>query len=52
MKWSREYREQRDLGNDQAHFVCVKMPAICGMRSVMVRSNDNSAFMRTDPTNE
>jgi hypothetical protein len=40
-------------GNDQAHFVRVKMPAICGMRSVMIhlQSNENS-LMRTDPTDE
>jgi hypothetical protein len=38
-------------GNDQAHSVPVKKPAIWGMRLVVVRSNDNS-FMRTDPTDE
>jgi hypothetical protein len=37
--------------NDQAHFVRVEMPAICGIRMVVVQSNENS-YMRTDPTNE
>jgi hypothetical protein len=40
-----------NAGNYQAHFVHVKMPAICGMRSVVLQWNEN-LFMRTDPTRE
>jgi hypothetical protein len=41
----------KPFGNDQAHFMHVKMPAICGMRQVVVQLNENT-FMRTDSSNE
>jgi hypothetical protein len=38
-------------GNDQAHFVRVKMPAICSMIWAVVQLNEYS-FMKIDPTDE